>query len=359
MLKVLCIAHRGASAYEPENTLAAVEAAIALKADMVEVDLRLSKDGFPVVVHDRTVDRTTDGSGPVGNLTLDQLKKLDAGGGARIPTLEEVVSAVKDKAGLVVELKEKGLEKKVLESLKPLRSRVMVTSFFHTALKKVKELDPQVETGIIIKSEPLQISQLILQAKANAVFPDYRYVTATMVKEAHRNGFAIIPWTVDEIGEAQRLVRMGVDGIVTNRPNLFSADPSKLHRAWRVFLAGPIQGMEADQGYRETLKRILREKSFEVVDPWEREKFYYPQSQEGVKGLIRRDLMDIDRCEFFLAFLPRLSMGVAMELFHAKKKGKETFVLTSLKELSPWVAAHADRVFRTFDELETYLAELR
>jgi len=220
--KVLIIAHRGASAYEPENTLRAVKKALDMGADMVEVDVRATKDGHIIVIHDETVNRTTNGRGYVKNMTLKELKMLDAGQKERVPTLQEVAQLIKGKAKLVVEIKVPGIEEKVIQIIEHngIGEEALITSFHHPILMHVKRLNPKIQTGVIIASRPIRPAQLALDAKANALFPKYIYVDSEMVEEAHRYGLAIYPWTVDSVEEAKNLIRMGVDGIVTNRPDI-------------------------------------------------------------------------------------------------------------------------------------------
>jgi len=128
---MLIIAHRGASAYEPENTLRAIEKALDFHADMIEIDVRMSKDNQIVVIHDDTVNRTTNGIGRVVDLTLEKLKKLDAGKGERIPTFEEVINYVKEIAILVVEIKVTNIEKSVVKIVERegIEKGVMITIF--------------------------------------------------------------------------------------------------------------------------------------------------------------------------------------------------------------------------------------
>ena len=223
--KVLIIAHRGASAYEPENTLRSVKKALGLGADMVEVDVRASRDGQIVVMHDAVVDRTTDGKGYVKDMTLKELERLNAGLGERVPTLQEVTELMRGrKAQLVVEIKVPGIGKKVLQILKEneLDRQTLVTSFYHPILKRVKELEPNMRTGAIIASRPMKAAQLALDANSNALFPKHVYVDPQMVKEAHRHDLAVYPWTIDTSNEIEPLIKMGVDGIVTNKPDVLS-----------------------------------------------------------------------------------------------------------------------------------------
>jgi len=146
------IAHRGASAYEPENTLRSFERAIELKADMIELDVRYSLDRHLVVLHDAKVDRTTDGTGLVALKTLSELKELDAGKGEQIPTLEEVLEFGIGRTKFVIELKENGVEDKVVDLINKnnLLEDVFIISFKPMRLKMIKELEPKIKTGLIL-----------------------------------------------------------------------------------------------------------------------------------------------------------------------------------------------------------------
>jgi glycerophosphoryl diester phosphodiesterase len=151
MKRVLIVAHRGASAYEPENTIRSFERAFKLGADFVELDVRLSKDGVLVVIHDEAADRTTNGSGLVRSLTLNQLRLLDAGKGEKIPTLKEVLERFnRDEHMFFIEAKEPGLEEKLLEAIAEhkAQNRVTVTSFYHSVLKKIKEKRKDIKCGV-------------------------------------------------------------------------------------------------------------------------------------------------------------------------------------------------------------------
>jgi len=220
--RVLIIAHRGASAYEPENTLRSVRRALELGADMVEVDVHVSRDGHIVVVHDATVDRTTNGKGCVKDMTLKELKRLDAGLGEQIPALEEVIELVRGRAQLVIEIKVPGIEERVLQTIeeRALENEALITSFYHPVVKRVKELSPYVRTGVIVASRPLKPITLVLEANSDALFPKHIFVDLQMVEEIHRYNLAVYPWTVNTIDQTRPLIDMGVDGIVTNKPDI-------------------------------------------------------------------------------------------------------------------------------------------
>jgi len=223
MRRVLIVAHRGASAYEPENTIRSFDNAFQLGADFVELDVRLSKDGSLVVIHDEAVDRTTNGSGLVRDLTLSELKLFDAGKGEKIPTLEEVLELFSEpKHKFFIEIKEPGLEEKLLENIigREAEERVVITSFYHTALRKIKRKRKNIKCGVIFASQPINPENLAKDAKASILLPKLQYVNAEMVRRAHKNNLSIIPWPVNNEGDAKKMIQLDVDGIVTDKPDL-------------------------------------------------------------------------------------------------------------------------------------------
>ncbi|WXG42339.1 MAG: glycerophosphodiester phosphodiesterase family protein [Candidatus Freyarchaeum deiterrae] len=222
MKKALLIAHRGASFYEPENTLKAIKRALDFGVDGVEIDVRSSIEGNIVVFHDDTVDRTTNGTGKLRDMSLLEIRSLDAGKGEKIPLLEEVLELVKGKALLVIELKIAGIEERVLEIVEKydMLDNVLVTSFIHRSVKRVKELNPEVKTGVIFRGAPINPSRLALDAGAENLCAFHGYITWEMVEEVHEHGLKIYAWTVDEPPTIENLIMLGVDGVVTNKPDI-------------------------------------------------------------------------------------------------------------------------------------------
>ncbi len=232
----LVIAHRGASAEAPENTIAAFELALAQGADAIELDVHLSRDDHPVVIHDHTLERTTDGTGPVRDRTVRQLKRLDAGGwrgpafgGQRIQTLQEVLERFRDRARLLIELKGgsdlyPGIEERVVATLEIYDAveRALVQSFDHAALGRLRALSRDVRLGALIAQPPVDLAAAEPGA-VQAVCPGAHLVTETDVIRWREAGLDCYVWTVNEAAVMDRLASWGVSGIITDHPGLLRA----------------------------------------------------------------------------------------------------------------------------------------
>ena len=215
------IAHRGASAYEPENTLASFKKAIDMNADLIEFDVRLSQDSHPVVIHDYKVDRTTDGSGLVEHKTLSELKELDAGNGEKIPTLEEVLEMFGGKTRFAIELKENGLEDKIVKLIQKhsLVEDSFILSFKPKRLKVIKLLEPSIRT-CLISFMSVNFINNALSCGADAVAPFHWFISDNTVRRARESGLHLFTYVVNESVKARELKERGVQGIVTNRPDI-------------------------------------------------------------------------------------------------------------------------------------------
>ena len=215
------IAHRGASAYEPENTLRSFKRAIEMNSELIEFDVRESLDGELVVMHDDCVDRTTNGSGIVKRKTLSELKELDAGMGEQIPTLVEVLEFGTGKTKFVIELKEDGIEEKVIRVLHEygIGDDVFIVSFKGKRLKMIKQIDPDIKTGLILFGAVNPIKQA-LKYGADAVAPFRWFITRAFIQAARSHGLYAFSWVVDDSIKARKLKNLGIDGIVTNKPDI-------------------------------------------------------------------------------------------------------------------------------------------
>jgi glycerophosphoryl diester phosphodiesterase len=221
---MLRIGHRSARAYVPENTLKSFKKALEIGVDAVELDVRKTKDNQLVVIHDADIKRTTNGEGLVSAFTLMEIQGFDAGSGEKIPTLEEVLDFLDKKAKVFVELKESGIEEQVLAIVKEkgLEKNVIITSFIEEALKKVRELNGNVETGLIYVNYKNPI-KAALELKANYLLPLYRFTHTANVKEAHQNGLKVVVWTINKPEEVKEYAKKGVDGIASDNPDILNA----------------------------------------------------------------------------------------------------------------------------------------
>lgn len=237
MLKKI-FAHRGASAYVPENTLPAFEKAVDIGADGVELDIHLSRDGRLVVIHDEMLDRTTNGHGFVKDFTLTELKKLDASKTMTnsgfcnlcIPTLGEVYELLADTELLVnVEVKNSiflypGILEKALEAEAKygMSERVLYSSFNHYAMQELKRISPQSKTGLLYSTMLIDPWNAAMAANADALHPFFPCIANTpcMIPKCRKNGIAVNTWTVDEPEYIRAMFMLGVDSVITNKPDV-------------------------------------------------------------------------------------------------------------------------------------------
>jgi glycerophosphoryl diester phosphodiesterase len=242
MAKMLRIGHSGAGIYAPPNTLRSFERALAFGVDMVEFDVRRCRDAL-VLIHDKELGASTSGRGNVRDHTLEELRRVDAGEGETIPTLEEAASLIKGRAQMNVDLKESGYEGEVLQVLRKhgVLGDVLISSLIPASLRMVKALAPEVLVGLsypstrpyltpFIRLTPWlmrltmswRISGMIAAASADAAMVRYQLITPQLVTAAHRVGYRVLAWTVDDQFVMRRLKQMGIDGIASNRPDLLA-----------------------------------------------------------------------------------------------------------------------------------------
>jgi glycerophosphoryl diester phosphodiesterase len=220
-------AHRGASGRAPENTLAAFRAAEADGADGIELDVHLSRDGVPVVIHDETLERTSSGRGPVGAMRFAALQELDAGSwyapqfaGARLPSLAEVFAWAGNRLRINVEIKDAAAGRAVLALLQAHPEvRVLVSSFDHRLLARLRGSAPHLPLGFLCESRLWQRALArAVAAAAESFHPRADRTGRRLVQACHRHGLRVYPWTIDDPQLATRLLRLGVDGFFTNQP---------------------------------------------------------------------------------------------------------------------------------------------
>jgi glycerophosphoryl diester phosphodiesterase len=244
----LILAHRGASHAAPENTMAAFRLAAEMGTDGIELDVQLCKDGEAVIIHNHTVDETTDGGGRIKDLTLAELRELDAGAwfapefaAERIPTLAQVLHELGPRMVLNIELKtgtlfSDGLEAEVVRLVEDtnLVHQVIISSFNPLALWRIRRLNRFISTGLLYApDQPRYLRDRWLQAlvRPNALHPRWDMLDQEDVTAAHRQGLKVNPWTCNDPDAMLRLVGWGVDAIITSRPDLLY---DLLHSEYRV-----------------------------------------------------------------------------------------------------------------------------
>ena len=238
----IIIAHRGGADLVPENTLAGFKKAINLGVDMIEIDVHLSKDSNIIVIHDEKLDRTTNGSGEIKNMTLSEIKKYDAGSWfndafreERVPTLDETFRLINGKSILLIEIKEgderyPGLEKRIVESIHKHNANawIVVQSFNKNSILRVKKMDPSILTYYLVSSEFDELYSHIAEKVKNGekivkqfdgIAPHYSHLDSAKVELMHLAGFKVFTWTVNKPKDMIKMINMNVDGIITNSPD--------------------------------------------------------------------------------------------------------------------------------------------
>ncbi|MDO4463823.1 MAG: glycerophosphodiester phosphodiesterase [Bacillota bacterium] len=228
-------AHRGASGYVPENTIPAFAKAVDMKADGVELDVQLSKDGELVVIHDETVDRVSDRSGYVKDFTIQELKLMDVSrpvpgyGTARIPTLAEVLEELKP-SDMIINIECKtgiffypGLEEKMIKLVKDLSmtERIWCSSFNHESVCKVKKMCPEMKTGFLIADVIVDVAEYTKKNGAMALHPAlYHMQDRELISRCKKHGLEVHIWTVNDRQDMKELSCAGADAIITNYPDI-------------------------------------------------------------------------------------------------------------------------------------------
>jgi glycerophosphoryl diester phosphodiesterase len=222
--RVWNVAHRGASAERPENTLPAFELAIAQRADVVECDVRRTSDGALLILHDATVDRTTSGTGELRAMTAAEAQALDAGQGERIPALSDVLALAAGRVRVNVDLKEADIVDDALAAVRAAGAERGVTfiSFLPEVWQRLDELAPDTPVIHLVDSAASLASLAMGEAGgarvATGVGVPFDIVNEGMVDRMHRHGHGVFAWTVDDEDEMRRLIACDVNGIVSNRP---------------------------------------------------------------------------------------------------------------------------------------------
>lgn len=230
--KILVQGHRGALGYAPENTLPSFKLGYEMGSDILELDVHLSSDNHLIVMHDPEVSRTTDGFGRIADMTLEEIKELDAGirfdesyAGTKVPELCEVLTWAHDTIDLVIEIKgdpfpTEGIERLLIEEITryDMLEHVMIISFYHECIRKIKELS-SIPTGILYTGCPINPVQMALDARADSIRCDWKYLAEKDTSSAHKIGLWVSCWGADTEDLYERMAKIGVDSIGSNYPD--------------------------------------------------------------------------------------------------------------------------------------------
>lgn len=221
MRHVLRIGHRGAAGHAPENTLAAIRKGIALGVDFVEIDVRRTADGVLVVLHDATVNRTTNGKGRIDRLCLWDIEKLNAGNGEHIPTLDEVLRVAAGKTGLMLELKVNGVAQQTVETVHEagFKDPVLYASFLHDELKHVRAVDPEASLMVLFGGLSRITVSRAMKYGPSSVGLRHDKATRSLVEAFHRAGLFVFVYTVNTPSDIQHALSLDVDGVISNFPD--------------------------------------------------------------------------------------------------------------------------------------------
>ncbi|HDH06790.1 MAG TPA: glycerophosphodiester phosphodiesterase [Thermoproteales archaeon] len=236
MNKIFIVGHRGAPVEAPENTLISFRKAVEIGVDFIELDLRQTLDGEIIILHDATLDRTTNGSGRVSEKTFDEIRKLDAGGwfspkfkGEMIPTLEEVLSELGGRTRFILELKVEGIEEKVVKQVcdMGLVDDTIILSGNWNILKRVKDIDPRFTLFADMPVFSLKGLRKLVENYVNIVSYHISKAEDYMIDCAHIRGLLVNVWPVNTTKEAEKAIKLGVDFITTD-------DPRKIRKIVKV-----------------------------------------------------------------------------------------------------------------------------
>lgn len=223
---ILRIGHRGAAGYKPENTLASFQKALELKVDMIELDVRVCKTGELIVMHSKKVNKTTDGKGHIRDMTLSEIKVLDAGEGEKVPTLNEVLNLIHHRTKVNIEIKTKeafGLVAKIIEnyvsSFDWKYDDFLVSSFDYIGLKLFHKNNQNILIGALIQYSPKNIFKFAKEINAHSINIKPRYAKKEFIKKAHKKGFKIFVFIANKPRKIKKLKERCVDGIFSDFPD--------------------------------------------------------------------------------------------------------------------------------------------
>lgn len=218
--RILRVGHRGAAGHAPENTLAAIRRGVSLGVDFVELDVQRTSDGRLVVMHDALVDRTTDGTGLVSEMTWDELHLLDAGNGEGVPCVEEALAAANGRAGAMLEVKIPGIGSDLYNAVRAsaFSGEVIYASFLHAEILEIRKIDPLARTMALMECVPVSGAALARDANATLVGLSLDFATGEFIAALHDAGLEVLLYTVNDPRLIHCAIELGADGVISDYP---------------------------------------------------------------------------------------------------------------------------------------------
>jgi glycerophosphoryl diester phosphodiesterase len=218
--RILRIGHRGAAGHAPENTIAAIRRGVSLGVDFVELDVQRTRDGRLVVMHDKLVDRTTDGTGLVSEMTWDELQLLDAGNGEGVPCVEGALAAANGRAGAILEAKIPGIGLAIHRVVRAsaFSGPVIYASFLHAEILEIRKIDPLARTMALMECVPVSGAALARDANATFVGLSLDCATAEFIAALHDGGLEVLLYTVNDPRLIHCAIELGADGVISDYP---------------------------------------------------------------------------------------------------------------------------------------------
>jgi glycerophosphoryl diester phosphodiesterase len=220
--RILRIGHRGAAGHAPENTLAAIRSGISLGVDFVELDVQRTRDRRLVVMHDELVNRTTNGFGPICEMTWDELQLLDAGHGERVPCVDAALAAASGLAGVILEVKTPGIAPDLYKAVQASAffGSVIYASFLHEEILAIRGIDPQARTMALIEFVPLSGAAFAREVNAALIGLAFDSATREFASALHGAGVELLLYTVNKPTLIARAIDLGADGVISDYPEL-------------------------------------------------------------------------------------------------------------------------------------------
>ena len=221
--ELLKIGHRGAMKYAVENSRESINKALESKANMIEIDVRYTKDDIPVVFHDEEIDRLMNGKGKISEMVLEELNQYKLKNGEKILTLEELLLTYLENCLVNLELKEDKISDGLIKILSKFDvKRILFSSFYHSNVLEIKKIFNEIKTAALLVGKPLDLKRIADETRSDYLDLNYEFVDIQIVKELQNNGIGVVIWKINDLNLIKKFFKLGIDGIISDDPSLFN-----------------------------------------------------------------------------------------------------------------------------------------